>query len=93
MLKPNIFTRVKIKDFSSENAFVIPAIIIKKDTQGSYIYVAEKKSEQTTAQKRYIETGTTFEDKTMVISGLMKEDRVIVTGYDQVSNGIPIEIK
>lgn len=92
-LKPNILTRVKINDFSSDNAIVIPAIIIKQDVNGSYIYIAQAESDKIIARKRYIEEGPTYEDQTMILSGLESEDQVIITGYDQVNNGIPVEIK
>ena len=92
-LKPNIFTRVKLNDYVSENALVIPAIIIKRDMKGSYIYVTNSNNKQTIAEKRYIEEGPTYEDQTMVLSGLNPKDEVIITGYDQVSNGVPVEIK
>jgi len=92
-LKPNILTRVKINDFSSDNAIVIPAIIIKQDVKGSYIYIAQEENNKIIARKRYVEEGPTYEDQTMILSGLESEDQVIITGYDQVNNGIPVEIK
>ena len=61
--------------------------------KGSYIYVTNSNNKQTIAEKRYIEEGPTYEDQTMVLSGLNPKDEVIITGYDQVSNGVPVEIK
>lgn len=92
-LKPNIFTRVKLNDYDSENALVVPAIIIKRDIKGSYVYITNNNNKETTAVKRYVEEGPTYEDQTMILSGLNPKDDVIITGYDQVSNGVPVEIK
>lgn len=93
VIKPNMLTRVKINDFSDDNALIVPAFILKQDKTGSYLYVAQKNSELLTATKRYVKEGPTYENKTMILSGLNPGDRVIIEGYNQVNNGIPIEIK
>ncbi|UCG27895.1 MAG: efflux RND transporter periplasmic adaptor subunit [Bacteroidales bacterium] len=92
-LKPNILTRVKVVDFSTDSALLVPSIIIKNDANGSYLYIAQQNSQIFTAQKMYVEKGPTYEDQTMIISGLESGQNVIVAGYDQVNNGIPVEIK
>jgi RND family efflux transporter MFP subunit len=90
MIKPNVLARIKINDYSVEKSLLVPSIIIKKDMQGSYLYVINKDDQ--TARKVYIETGRSYQDQTRVTSGLKPGDQVIVQGYNQVSSGSKVKI-
>lgn len=92
MLKPNAIAVVKINDFSEPEAFVVPSIIVKEDLTGYYVYLAIEKNGNLIASKRYIKTGMSYQDKTMVVEGLKANDKVIVQGYNQVSDGVEINI-
>ncbi len=41
----------------------------------------------------YIKTGISYSDETMVSEGLKAGDRVIVKGYNQVSDGAEVEVR
>jgi len=88
-IKPNVLARIKINDYTSENALLVSSIIVKQDLKGSYVFVANGDN---TANKVYIETGMSYMDLTMVTTGLSVGDRVIVNGYNQVSNGSKLQI-
>ncbi len=90
MIKPNVIARIRINDYTLDNALMVPSIIIKKDMQGSYVYIINP--EDQTAQKVYVETGRSYKDRTVVTSGLEPGDRVIVEGYNQVSSGSYVKI-
>jgi len=89
-LKPNALAKIKINDFSVENALLVPSIIIKEDMKGSYLYKVDQKDQ--TARKVYVETGRTYNDKSIVTKGLTAGDQIIVSGYNQVSNGSKVKI-
>ncbi|MEZ5199097.1 MAG: efflux RND transporter periplasmic adaptor subunit [Bacteroidales bacterium] len=89
-IKPNVLAKIKINDFSSDKALLIPSIIAKQDLQGKYVYTVNPKD--MTAKKVYIETGMSYFGKTMVISGLKEGDQVIVEGFSQVSAGTKLTI-
>lgn len=93
LIKPNSLSTIKINDFSSDTALVVPSLIIKQDLKGSYVYVAEQQSSSFKAVKKYIKTGMSYGEETMVTHGLKTGDRVIVSGYNQVSDGSYVEIK
>ncbi|MCD4731891.1 MAG: efflux RND transporter periplasmic adaptor subunit [Bacteroidales bacterium] len=88
-IKPNVLARIKINDYTTENALLVSSLIVKQDLKGSYVFVANADN---TAKKAYIETGMSYMDLTMVTTGLSVGDRVIVKGYNQVSNGSKLEI-
>lgn len=88
-IKPNVLARIKINDYTAKEALLLPSLIVKQDLNGSYVYIAD---ENNLAQKVYIETGMSYLGVAMVTSGLSKGDRVIVKGYNQVSNGSKVGI-
>ena len=92
-LKPNLMATVMLNDFSKDSALVVPSGIIKKDIQGSYIYVADNTGENMIAHKAYIHTGLSYKDKTMITGGVRNGDNVIIAGYTEVSDGVKINIK
>jgi len=89
-LKPNLLAKIKINDYAEEKALLVPSIIIKQDMQGSYLYIVDPVNQ--TAQKKYVESGRSYRDETMIIKGLSEGDVVIVSGYNQVSNGSKVKI-
>ena len=93
LLKPNILTTVKLNDYYTDSALIVPSIIIKQDMKGSYLYVASGKGADSYAKKIYIEKGRSYQDKTMVLQGLEKDQMIIISGYNKVYDGIAIEIK
>jgi RND family efflux transporter MFP subunit len=87
-LKPNIIANVKFKEFEMDSAFVVPSIIIKNDADGrSYLYVVAKHNNATMAVKRFVETGDSYGNKTVIIKGLKAGDRIVYQGYNLVKNG------
>jgi len=86
-LKPNMVAIVNINDFTAENAMVVPSKVIKEDLKGNYLYVEITEGKDLIARKRYVTIGRTFEDKTRVVEGLQFGDKVIVEGFNRVSDG------
>ncbi|HSG67276.1 MAG TPA: efflux RND transporter periplasmic adaptor subunit [Bacteroidales bacterium] len=91
-LKPNILAIVTFLDFHEDNALIVPSIIVKQDIEGKYVYVARNASETYVAKKVYITTGLSYNDETMVTSGLQPGDKVIVDGYSLVSDGTQVKL-
>jgi RND family efflux transporter MFP subunit len=92
MLKPNLIATVRINDFQTDSAFVVPSIIIKEDIKGKFLFIAEGQGENTIAVKKYVVTGMSSDDQTMLKSGVNSGDRVITQGYNLVSDGGLVQI-
>ncbi len=92
MLKPNGMAIIRVNDFSSDTALVVPSIVIKQDMTGSFLYVAKQENGTWLAKKKYVKTGVTYIDQSLITEGLDIGDRVIVEGYNQVSDGSVIKI-
>ncbi len=93
LLKPNGLALIRINDFSAKDALVVPSIIIKQDMTGSFLYVVKLVNKEWIAKKQYIKIGVSFEDQTLVTEGLSVGEKVVVEGYNQISDGSEIEIK
>jgi len=88
-IKPNAIASLQLKDFSQEDAMVLPSSCIKKDMRGSFVFLADSNK----AIKTYVETGLSQGLNTNILSGLELGDKIIVVGYDAVANGSTIDIK
>ena len=91
-LKPNMLANVIFNDYSGNDNFVVPSVLIKKDLQGRYLYVVAKKDGLDRAEKRYVTTGRSYQDVTEVITGLKSNEEIITDGYSNVSNGGAVNI-
>ena len=94
LIKPNQMASLNIKDFESTKAIVVPSLIVKQDSKGEFLFIESKNEEgMSIAQKVYVESGLSYNDKTMIISGLKAGQNAITAGFNQVGNGSLIEIR
>lgn len=91
-LKPNVLAVIKINDFSTDQALVVPTIILKQDIKGTYMYVVAKDEEGYHAKKVYVETGISYQDKSIITKGLKPGQKIITKGYNLVSDGSKIKM-
>lgn len=91
MIKPNLVSVIKIRDYISENALVIPSLFIKQDFKGDYIFIAENSSGEQRAAKVYVEPGMTNNNQTEITDGLEAGMKIISEGYSQITDGTPIQ--
>lgn len=87
-----MISTVKINDYQLKNALVVPSIIIKKDFDKQFLFIVEDLDTTQIAKKVFIETGRSFKDKTIISKGLKVNDKVIIKGYNIVSNGSHVSI-
>ena len=92
-LKPNMLATIKINDYSADNTLIAPSIIIKQDIKGQFLYKIEKNNGNDIAKKTYVETGMSEGNRTMITKGIKAGDRIIVAGYNLVSDGIGVMVK
>lgn len=91
--KPNMVAITKINDYTADSAIVVPSIVVKEDLTGKYLYVLDDKNETAVAEKKYIETGRSYNNKTLIKKGLRPGMEVIIAGFSQVSNGSEVYVK
>jgi membrane fusion protein, multidrug efflux system len=87
MIKPNLASVVKIRDYYNESAIVIPSLLIKKDFKGDYTYIAENTNGKNIARKVYVKPGVSQNNMTEVTEGLQAGVKVISEGFNQIADG------
>lgn len=91
-IKPNLVSTIKINDFTSDKAFVVPSLSIRKDITGNYVYVVSSMDNKNIVAKKYITTGLSYNENTLVTKGLSLNDKVVVKGYHLVSSGVEVNL-
>jgi len=94
-IKPNLTAKLKINDYSSEEAILIPQSVISEDASGSqYVYVtkAAERAGESVAQRVVIKTGKTEGDFVEIKDGLKSGDTIIQEGARSVKDGQHVKI-
>ncbi|WP_341199831.1 efflux RND transporter periplasmic adaptor subunit [Croceibacter atlanticus] len=92
-IKPNLTARLKINDYTSEKALLIPLSVISENADGEqYVYIAEGE-DTPVAKRQIIETGRSQGQNIEVLSGLSNGDFVIKEGARTVKEGQELQIK
>ena len=88
-IKPNLTARLKLNDYTNEEAILIPQSIISENADGKqYIYILENKEGlKATAKQLIIETGKTQGDQIEIISGLKVDDEIVKEGARSIKDG------
>ena len=94
-VKPNLTARLKLNDYTSENALLIPQSIISENSKGEqFIYIIKDKKENNEAvtERLIIETGKTQGDMIEVTKYLAANDEIIMEGARSVTNGQVVKV-
>lgn len=89
---PNMIAILKIVDYKSSDAMVVPVNLIQQDDEGAYLYVTEKNGNKYTAVKRIVKTGQSYNGNIEILQGLKSGDSVITTGYQDLLNNEPVSL-
>ncbi len=87
MLKPNQTAVMKIKDYSTENALLIPVNVLQADETSKYVYIMETANGKTVARKRQVNIGEVYADKVEIKTGLQSGDLLVTEGYQSLYDG------
>jgi len=91
LLKPNLLAVVKIKDFEANDAVVIPTNLIQTDNSGDFVYITKQGDEVTEAEKVHVERGLTYNNETLITSGLQGNEKLIKEGFREVAEGVAVK--
>jgi membrane fusion protein (multidrug efflux system) len=89
LLRPNQVASLKITDYSSKNALVVPTNIIQEDGQkNKFVYIVTNSNGKTgIAKKVIVKTGQSSENVTEILSGLSASDVVVSEGWNTIAEG------
>lgn len=91
MIKPNLVSIIKLRDYLNESAIVIPSLYVKKDFQGSYTYIVKEEGGKAYAKKVYVTTGVSVNNRTEIVDGLTAGMQIVSEGFNQISDGTVLQ--
>ena len=94
-IKPNLTAKLKLNDYTNENAILILQSIIPENSKGEqFIYIVKDKKEnnEAIAERLIIETGKTQGDFIEVIKNLTADTEIILEGARSVNNGQVVKV-
>lgn len=94
-IKPNLTAKLKINDYTSEKALLIPQSIVSENADGEqYVYVVTDKNNknQGVANKVIIKTGKTQGDVIEVLEGIKNGAEVVKEGARSVKDKQTVEV-
>jgi RND family efflux transporter MFP subunit len=87
-LRPNMTAVIKIADYNSNNAIVIPLNTVQRSATGDYVFV----NYNGIAKKKNVKLGTTYGGKIEILSGLASGEQLITDGSSEVEDGDKIKV-
>ena len=92
LLRPNQVAKLKITDYTSKDAIVVPTNVIQEDGKGDhYVYSVEGNNGKTgTAKKVIVTIGKSSENVTEILSGLKANDVIVTEGVNTISEGMKL---
>jgi membrane fusion protein (multidrug efflux system) len=84
---PNQVAVLKIADYTSPEAFIVPVGAVMKGTDGEYVFVAGSDKGHGIALRRPVTSGMTYNGLTEVTDGLTPADKVVTFGYQNLVDG------
>ncbi len=91
-LRPNMIAIMKIVDYTANNAIVVPVNIIQNNNSEKFLFVAVSENNKLIARKKVIESGRTQGGTVEITTGLLKDDKIITTGYQGLQDGEIIKL-
>jgi len=90
LIKPNMISILKIRDYVADSAIVIPSLLIKHDFKGEYTFIVDATGDVKKAKKVYIKSGISNNNMTEITEGIEPGMTIISEGFDQVIDGTPV---
>jgi membrane fusion protein (multidrug efflux system) len=89
LLLPGMFVRAKVNLGSVADAFLIPQLAVQRtETGDAALFVV---SSDDKAEKRIVETSGSIDNNWVVVSGVETGDRVIIDGFQKISEGSSVK--
>ncbi len=87
-VKPNMISVLKIQDYESDNAVIVPSHLILSDNRGDYVFTVV----DGIAKKTYVERGKTFDQETEILKGLVGNETLVDKGFREVGDNFSVNV-
>ena len=91
-LKPNMMCVVSFEERKKSDVICLPNNCLQKDMKGFYVYKASSIEGLFRAKKIYVSTGLSNNKQTVISEGVEEGELIITKGYNQISDGMEVEV-
>jgi RND family efflux transporter MFP subunit len=89
---PNQIAVLKIADYSSGKALVVPVGALIKSSDGEYVFIASNENGKLVAKRKIVKSGIVYNGNIEIKEGISTGDKVITFGYQNLVEGDYISI-
>lgn len=86
-LRANMIATLKINDYTSDSALVVPVNVIQKSLEGDFVWLASAKNGAASAERRYVRQGRSYNGLVEITNGLIRGEQVVTTGFQGLKEG------
>jgi RND family efflux transporter MFP subunit len=86
-LRANMIAYIKIKDYTNEKAFCLPANYVQSNQDGKYVYLAKQNGAEWSAERRIVKTGMDYNGIVEILEGISAGDKIITSGFQGLNQG------
>ncbi len=92
LLRPNQVAKLKIIDYVSKNAIVVPTNVVQEDGEhNKFVFTVTNSNGKTgTAKKVLVKVGKSSDNVTEILSGLSPNDVIVTEGVNTISEGMKL---
>jgi RND family efflux transporter MFP subunit len=92
LLRPNQVAKLKVIDYVSKNAVVVPTNVIQQDgKKNDFVYtVANSNGKTGIAKKVIVKTGQSSDNVTEILNGLDSDAIIVTEGMNTISDGMKL---
>ena len=92
LLRPNQVAKLKIIDYTSKNAIVVPTNVVQEDGKGDhFIYIVEGSNGKTgKAKKAIVTVGKSSDNVSEILSGITANEIIVTEGVNSISEGMKL---
>lgn len=92
-LTPNMIMDIQVMNYKNDKAITVPVNIVQKTNNRRFIFVADTKNGEKVAVKKWVVTGKAYNKKVEILEGIKAGEEIIVSGYQNISDGEKITVK
>jgi RND family efflux transporter MFP subunit len=92
LLRPNQVAKLKIIDYTTNNAIVVPTNVVQEDGEhNKFVYIATNVSgKKAVAKKILVKVGKSSNNVTEILSGLTANDIIVTEGANNIADGMKL---
>ncbi len=94
LLKPNLLSIMYLQDFAEEDVVVVAQELVQQEVSGKdYVFVKEDGPDGPISRKKYVVTGSSYNNEVVIREGLTGGEEIIIQGARGLTDGQSIRIQ